>query len=97
MLIEMLRDRAGTENGVTIRLFNAGRTYIVTDDLGAMFVSGGDAREVPQVIPSDFVNTRELKEPICHGESIPVPIANEQGGRAAQPNSRQARGRKGKR
>lgn len=86
MLIRFVRQCRGSENGVTIREYNPGQVRSLDDDLARLFIDAGVAEPVS---PPRY-ETREVKEPVCVGETIPIHENQNDGGGAAQPTPRRA-------
>lgn len=64
MQIKMLSTRRGSENGHTVRQFDAGETYDVADTLAKGFISARHAVEVnpkgmDEVLQETFLKERE--------------------------------------
>ena len=83
MRVRIVRSCVGTENGATIRFYNAGQVRRVDDDLARLFIQQGTA----EPIDPPALETREVKEPMSHGETIQI---KNDGGGEAKPNPRRA-------
>ena len=92
MRVRIVRSCVGTENGVTIRFYNAGQVRSIDDDLARLFIQQGTA----EAVEPPALQTREVKEPMHRGETIPITNEQNDGGGEAKPNSRRA-SRRGKR
>ena len=92
MRVRIVRSCFGTENGATIRVYNAGQVRSIDDDLARIFIEAGTAEPVEPPV----MMTREVKEPVRVGETIPIVNEQNDGGGKAQPTPRRS-SRRGKR
>jgi hypothetical protein len=53
MKVQMLRNKMGSNDGVTTKMYNEGETYEVSEDLGTLFLRDKDA----EIVSDDAVET----------------------------------------